>query len=207
MVEQRPLLLNDVILRQNPHNVHEWMKRIRLQKKAPKKILSTYMEAIETIKPSLAKGKLCTVWLSLANYYEFFLENLKKENDKDVAVESNVSQAACVENARGVYRKASAVNFRTVEECASVWCAWVEMELRQDGDPNHLVNALNVAQQVCGDICATVYGTACATVYGTVCGNVYGTCRLLQNQVLPSNGEKRWPKKRAEMCVAVLKPT
>jgi hypothetical protein len=30
LMDRRPLLLNSVLLRQNPHNVHEWHKRAQL---------------------------------------------------------------------------------------------------------------------------------------------------------------------------------
>lgn len=30
LIARRPLLLNSVLLRQNPHNVHEWHKRVKL---------------------------------------------------------------------------------------------------------------------------------------------------------------------------------
>ena len=32
LLERRPFLVNSVLLRQNPHNVHEWMKRAELYK-------------------------------------------------------------------------------------------------------------------------------------------------------------------------------
>ena len=32
LMDKRPLLLNSVVLRQNPHNVHEWHKRAKLFK-------------------------------------------------------------------------------------------------------------------------------------------------------------------------------
>lgn len=30
LMDRRPLLLNSVLLRQNPHNVHEWLNRVQL---------------------------------------------------------------------------------------------------------------------------------------------------------------------------------
>ncbi len=30
LIDRRPLLLNRVLLRQNPHNVQEWLKRVKL---------------------------------------------------------------------------------------------------------------------------------------------------------------------------------
>ena len=39
LMDRRPLLLNSVLLRQNPHNVAEWLKRIKLYEgKVPSKI-------------------------------------------------------------------------------------------------------------------------------------------------------------------------
>ena len=36
LMDRRPLLLNSVLLRQNPHNVNEWHKRVELLKGHPK---------------------------------------------------------------------------------------------------------------------------------------------------------------------------
>jgi pre-mRNA-splicing factor SYF1 len=38
MMERRPLLLNSVLLRQNPHNVNEWLKRVELLKERPREV-------------------------------------------------------------------------------------------------------------------------------------------------------------------------
>jgi len=38
MMERRPLLLNSVLLRQNPHNVNEWLKRVELLKDKPNEV-------------------------------------------------------------------------------------------------------------------------------------------------------------------------
>ena len=35
LMDRRPLLLNSVLLRQNPHNVNEWHKRVELLKGDP----------------------------------------------------------------------------------------------------------------------------------------------------------------------------
>lgn len=35
LIERRLLLLNSVLLRQNPHNVHEWHKRVKLYEGKP----------------------------------------------------------------------------------------------------------------------------------------------------------------------------
>ena len=65
LTERRPILLNSVMLRQNPNNVYEWHKRIKLYRGDIPRMLMTYMEAIKTILPSQAYGKLSTLWLGL----------------------------------------------------------------------------------------------------------------------------------------------
>ena len=69
-MERRPLLLNSVLLRQNPHNVHEWLKRVQLHEGKPHDIINTYHEAITTIDCALATGKPHTLWVEFAKFYE-----------------------------------------------------------------------------------------------------------------------------------------
>ena len=39
--------VNSVLLRQNPHNVHEWMKRAELYKEKPRQCINTFTEALQ----------------------------------------------------------------------------------------------------------------------------------------------------------------
>jgi len=157
LIDARPLALNAVMLRQNPHNVHEWLKRIKLrkaeffaaaeeEKKADEgvgegagvdstvrvakmqRVIATYMEAVGAVDPKLAKGRLSNIWLSLATFYETRFSSDKTEN---------------IENARAVFRKATQVPFRHVDELATVWCAWAEMELKA----GEFARALQTAQE------------------------------------------------------------
>lgn len=123
LLEKRPELLNSVVLRQNPHNVFEWHKRIKLFKSDPKRALMTYMEAIKTIDPTLAVGKLSGLWLSFARHYE---------------------KAGDTSSARTVFEKAINVEFKSVDECGSIWCGWGEMELRI-GEYNRAIQVLQRA--------------------------------------------------------------
>lgn len=109
LAERRPILLNSVMLRQNPNNVYEWHKRIKLYKGDIPRMLMTYMEAIKTVSPQQAHGKFSTLWLGLAKLYE---------DNKDLT------------NCREVYKKASQIEYRSLDELAYVWCQWAEMELR-----------------------------------------------------------------------------
>ncbi|KAG7675051.1 hypothetical protein Ndes2526B_g07899 [Nannochloris sp. 'desiccata'] len=109
LVERRPELLSSVMLRQNPHNVHEWHKRARLFFETPAKQIICYTEAVKTVSPEKAVGKLHTLWLAFAKLYE-------KHND--------------LVNARIIFEKAAQVPFLYVDDLASIWAEWVEMELR-----------------------------------------------------------------------------
>merc|ERR1719220_149267 len=70
LMERRPLLLNSVLLRQNPHNVAEWQKRVDLLEGKPREIVNTFTEAVQTIDPKQAVGKLATLWVNFAKFYE-----------------------------------------------------------------------------------------------------------------------------------------
>lgn len=70
LMERRLLLLNSVLLRQNPHNVQEWHKRVQLYEGKPFEIINTYTEAVQTVEPKLAVGKLYTLWVEFAKFYE-----------------------------------------------------------------------------------------------------------------------------------------
>jgi pre-mRNA-splicing factor SYF1 len=94
LMDQRPLLLNSVVLRQNPHNVYEWHKRVKLHKGDATRTLLTFMEAVKTVDPKVAHGRFSSLWLSLSWFYE-------SHDD--------------LENARVVMKKATEVEYRTVE--------------------------------------------------------------------------------------------
>ncbi|XP_010244955.1 PREDICTED: pre-mRNA-splicing factor SYF1 [Nelumbo nucifera] len=109
LMDRRPELANSVLLRQNPHNVEQWHRRVKLFEGNPTKQILTYTEAVRTVDPMKAVGKPHTLWVAFAKLYE---------NHKDVA------------NARVIFDKAVQVNYKTVDNLASVWCEWAEMELR-----------------------------------------------------------------------------
>ncbi|KAI7999960.1 Pre-mRNA-splicing factor SYF1 [Camellia lanceoleosa] len=109
LMDRRPELANSVLLRQNPHNVEQWHRRVKLFEGNPTKQILTYTEAVRTVDPMKAVGKPHTLWVAFAKLYE---------NHKDIA------------NARVIFDKAVQVNYKTVDNLASVWCEWAEMELR-----------------------------------------------------------------------------
>lgn len=109
LMDRRPLLLNSVLLRQNPHNVAEWHKRVQLYEGKPHDIINTYTEAVQTVDPKQAIGKVHTLWVDFAKFYE---------KNKQIS------------DSRIVFEKGTLVSFVKVEELATVWCEWAEMEIR-----------------------------------------------------------------------------
>ncbi|KAL7646185.1 UNVERIFIED_CONTAM: hypothetical protein RMT77_003086 [Armadillidium vulgare] len=117
LIQRRPLLLNSVMLRQNPHNVIEWQKRVSLYEGKPKMIVATYMEAVKTIDPKQATGKLNSLWVNFAKFYE--------ENNQ-------------IADARIIFQKATEVPYVKVDDLAGVWCEWAELEIRNDNEEEAL---------------------------------------------------------------------
>lgn len=74
-------------------------------------IIATYTEAVQTVDPKLAVGKLHTLWVNFAKFYE--------KNDQ-------------IEDARLIFEKATQVAFTKVDDLASIWCEWAEMEIRHE---------------------------------------------------------------------------
>lgn len=109
LMNRRPELANSVLLRQNPHNVEQWHRRVKLFEDNPTRQILTYTEAVRTIDPMKAVGKPHTLWIAFAKLYE-------KHNDLD--------------NARVIFDKAVQVNYKTVDNLATIWCEWAEMEIR-----------------------------------------------------------------------------
>uniref|UniRef100_A0A8C5WMC7 Pre-mRNA-splicing factor SYF1 n=1 Tax=Leptobrachium leishanense TaxID=445787 RepID=A0A8C5WMC7_9ANUR len=111
LIERRPLLLNGVLLRQNPHNVHEWHKRVQLYDGKPLEIINTYTEAVQTVDPAKATGKPHTLWVSFSKFYE--------DNGQ-------------IDDARGILHRATQIKYTHVDDLAAVWCQFGEMELRHE---------------------------------------------------------------------------
>jgi pre-mRNA-splicing factor SYF1 len=115
LIERQAILISDVSIRQNPHNVTEWMKRVELFADNPAKMSETYAKALETIDPLRATGKPHALWIAYAQFWE---------------------KLGKLPEARRVYGKAVKVNFKKLDHLASVWCDYVEMELRHENYEN-----------------------------------------------------------------------
>ncbi|KAK9154116.1 hypothetical protein Sjap_001596 [Stephania japonica] len=86
LMNRRPELANSVLLRQNPHNVEQWHRRVKLFEGNPTKQILTYTEAVRTVDPMKAVGKPHTLWVAFAKLYE---------DHKDVGNARVIFEKAC----------------------------------------------------------------------------------------------------------------
>ncbi|KAL5341570.1 hypothetical protein BJX70DRAFT_40939 [Aspergillus crustosus] len=111
LMDRRPFLVNDVLLRQNSNNVIEWEKRVALWGDNSVEIVQTYTAAIAAINPKKAVGKFSEFWVNYAKFYE---------------------RGGDLNTARVIFEKAVKVPYKSVAELAETWCEWAEMELRSE---------------------------------------------------------------------------
>ncbi|RKP03936.1 hypothetical protein CXG81DRAFT_8914, partial [Caulochytrium protostelioides] len=124
LLEQRPLMVNDVLLRQNPHSVHDWVKRLNLtrQRVPPldaahtavlvRDVAAVLAAAIATIDPRHATGQLTDLWETVARMHE-------TDGRLDAA---RATYRAGVRDGR----------FGRVEDLVALWSAYAAFEVRQD---------------------------------------------------------------------------
>ncbi|KDE06272.1 pre-mRNA-splicing factor SYF1 [Microbotryum lychnidis-dioicae p1A1 Lamole] len=118
LMDRRPFLVNDVLLRRNPHDVQEWEKRVALHGDDDEAIAQTYNRAIKAIAPRKATTHFHTLWIHFAKFYE--QGGSEGHSEKDL------------EGARKILEKATQVPFKKVDELAEIWCEWAEMEVRNE---------------------------------------------------------------------------
>lgn len=152
LLARHPLLLNSALLRQNPHDVHEWFKRVRITAKTdtPAAVVGTYTEALRTIDPRRATGKPHLLWAAFAKYYD---------------------DAGYYDQAVKVFEKGVREPFRHADDVASLWCEYVEMEIRH----GHYQRAV----ELCARATAKPANATLATAKGTsVAARVYKSAKL-----------------------------
>jgi pre-mRNA-splicing factor SYF1 len=116
LTARRPLLLNRVLLRQNPHNVGEWLRRAELYtaQNQTQQAVAALEEALTTVQANKAvNGMPSQLVLQLAKLYY---------NDD-------------VDKARDLYDRICnqyTYVFKQVDDLAQCHAAWVELELGQE---------------------------------------------------------------------------
>jgi pre-mRNA-splicing factor SYF1 len=112
LIERQQILISDVLLRQNPHNVKEWHKRLTLfeQLNQPKTLVNEFTASLKTVDPMKAIGKPHTLWVRFAKFWE---TNGQRES------------------ARKVFEKAVNEKLKRPDHLAALWCDYIEFEIRQ----------------------------------------------------------------------------
>ncbi|KIY66119.1 spliceosome complex protein [Cylindrobasidium torrendii FP15055 ss-10] len=118
LMDRRPFLVNDVLIRRNPHDVQEWEKRVALWGEDDEKVAATYTRALESVSPRKATANLHRLYINFAKFYEEGGASGSAEPDLD--------------SARKILEKATKVNFKAVDDLAEIWCEWAELELRHE---------------------------------------------------------------------------
>lgn len=118
LMDRRPFLMNNVLLRRNPNDVQEWEKRVALWGDDDEKVAETYTNALETVSPKKATANFHRLYVNFAKFYEEGGASGNAEPDLD--------------SARKIFEKATKVNFKNVDDLAEVWCEWAEMEIRHE---------------------------------------------------------------------------
>ena len=115
LTARRPLLLNRVLLRQNPHNVGEWLRRAELYtaQKQSQLAVAALEEALTTVQANKAvNGMPSQLVLELAKLY-----------NKDVDKARDLYDRICNQYT---------YVFKQVDDLAQCHAAWVELELGQE---------------------------------------------------------------------------
>ncbi|KAJ1914014.1 pre-mRNA-splicing factor syf1 [Coemansia sp. S17] len=112
LMDRRPFLASDVVLRQNPHSVAAWLKRVSLwrEKNDEARIVETFEDAVLRVVPAKASGgSVAELWLAYAEY--FGASNRAKEY-------------------RDVMDRAVAAPLGSKEELVDLYVAYAESELK-----------------------------------------------------------------------------
>jgi pre-mRNA-splicing factor SYF1 len=112
LLDRRPFLINDLLLRKNPHDVGEWEKKVILWHKNKKEVIKVYTDALAKVHPHKAQGNYLRLWTRFAQLYE---------------------DGGDVPAARVIMDKAVKAPFKSVNELADAWIEWAELELRHGG--------------------------------------------------------------------------
>jgi pre-mRNA-splicing factor SYF1 len=125
LIEKRPFLLNKVLLRQNPNNVHQWLKGVdlHLKKNNIDKVIETFELAVESVDPKKSYGKFHELWIQFALFYA--------ANDD-------------IDTCREIFEKAVEVDFKNVNDLADVWIAYSDFELEMN-EFDRAISVLNRA--------------------------------------------------------------
>ncbi|KAJ2398923.1 pre-mRNA-splicing factor syf1 [Coemansia sp. RSA 2559] len=108
LMDRRPFLVSDVVLKQQPHSVQAWLKRVDLWKGQKERVIETFERAVATVDAHRAtNGKVSDLWRAYAEHLE--------GDDVDAM--------------RGVLDRAISAPVASVAELADLYVWYAEKEL------------------------------------------------------------------------------
>lgn len=130
LLSDRPLLLNEMKLRQDSNNLDHWFERIELFTERLDKKLQTYTFAISQVNPLKAHSELKTLvdlWVQYADEYA-------SKNDYTTA---NI-----------IYSKSTTSQFKSLDQLAELYIKWSEFCLLSDAFEDPDARAVKVIEDV-----------------------------------------------------------
>ncbi|CUM46449.1 Pre-mRNA-splicing factor SYF1 [Debaryomyces fabryi] len=133
LINDRPHLLNDMMLRQDVNNLDEWFKKIELfkEEKNINMMLDTYAAALRTINPLKAhsfsnnkENTLPNLWVNYANVYA-------SQND--------------VKTANLIFSKSVKSQFQSPDDLATLYIEWSELFVKHNDDKK----AIEIIENIC----------------------------------------------------------
>jgi pre-mRNA-splicing factor SYF1 len=116
LIKENGFLLNRVALRQNPHNIREWQKRVELcsQLDDPDSAKEeVYVEAIKTVDPKQVLGKYEDLWIDYATFHAEIGNKFRARDIFEKAVK--IKEIKDMRDAK--------------YDLARVWCNYIEFEI------------------------------------------------------------------------------
>lgn len=148
VLERRAEILSSVLLRQNPNNVIEWIKRTRIPRIAenPGLVSGTFETALRTVdaESSNLVGRVSNIWIEYAK------------------------TAPSTEESKAIFERAILGKFRTVDDLASVWIEYVLLELREAVRLDSWKGVLEIARRAISQYSGSPKGTIQAMLYRSV---------------------------------------
>lgn len=122
LLDRHGFLLNDVMLRQNPHSVDDWLNRVGLVKShsedRTEAVIEAFEDALRTVNPR--KAAVGRLWIELANYLE---------------------SKGALDSSRQVFTRAlewGQIDYSTPADLEAVLIAAAEFEIRHEAPQNGL---------------------------------------------------------------------
>lgn len=112
LLDSRELMINDVLLRLDPHNLDYWFERLEIVKSDMNKTLETYVQAISSVNP-----------LKCSSYIGHSLPELWINYSKIYSSNGDTTTADLI------FSKAVESQYRTTDELADIFISWSDLLL------------------------------------------------------------------------------